>query len=76
MEEHKERADALDEEAEKLEDEAERVEREIDEARSDWEAKQDSSDVPGAVPDPGEEEEETGMAAQSEHGEGAEEAGQ
>ena len=75
MEDHRERADTLDDEARKLEEEAERVEREIDEARSDWEAKQDSSGVPGAVPDPGEEDE-TGMAAQSEHGEGAEEAGQ
>lgn len=75
MEEHQERADALEEEAEKLEHEAERVEHEIDEARSDWEAKQESSDVPGAVPDPGKEDD-TGMAAQSEHGEGADEAGQ
>ncbi len=75
MEDHRETAESLDDEAEKLEEEAERVERDIDEARSDWEAKQDSSDVPGAVPDPGEEDE-TGMAAQSEHGEGAEEAGQ
>jgi hypothetical protein len=75
MEDHRDRADTLDEEAQMLEQEAERVEREIDEARSDWEAKQDSSDVPGAVPDPGEEDE-TGMAAQSEHGKGAEEAGQ
>ena len=75
MEEHQDQADRLDEEVEKLEDEADRVEREIDEARSDGEAKQESSGVPGAVPDPGEEDE-TGMAAQSEHGEGADEAGQ
>jgi chromosome segregation ATPase len=75
MEDHRDRADTLDEEVEKLEQEAERVEREIDEARSDWEGKQDSSSVPGAVPDPGEEDE-TDMTAQSEHGEGAEEAGQ
>ena len=75
MEDHRERAESLEEEVDKLEHEAERVEREIDETRSDWEAKQDASDVPGAVPDPGEEDE-TGMAAQSDHGEGPEEAGQ
>jgi chromosome segregation ATPase len=57
MDDHEERAENLEEETEKLEEEAQRVEREIDEARSDWEAKQDSSGVPGAVPDPGEEDE-------------------
>ena len=49
MDDHEERHDALDEEVEKLEHEAARVERDIDEARSDWESKQDSSAVPGAV---------------------------
>lgn len=75
MDDHREQADALEEEADKLEHDAEQVEEAIDEARSDWEAKQDSSQVPGAVPDPGEEDE-TDLAAQSEHGEAAEEAGQ
>jgi chromosome segregation ATPase len=58
MEDHKERAESLEEEADKLEHEADRVERDIDETRSDWEAKQDSSGVPGAVPDPEDEEDE------------------
>ena len=49
MDDHQERADALDEDVERLEHEAARVERDIDEARSDWESKQDSSAVPGAV---------------------------
>ncbi len=75
MERHDEQAERLEDEAEKLEDQGERVGRDIEETRDDWEAKQDSSSVPGAVPDPGEEDE-TGMAAQSEHGEAADEAGQ
>jgi hypothetical protein len=33
------------------------VSREIEEARSDWEAKEQDPGVPGAQPDPGEEEE-------------------
>jgi predicted nucleic acid-binding Zn-ribbon protein len=57
MENHKERAEELEQEADKLEDEGDRVEQDIDEARGDWESKQDSSDVPGAVPDEDEEEE-------------------
>jgi chromosome segregation ATPase len=75
MEDHEERADSLDEDVARLEHEAEKVEQEIDEARSDWEAKQEASDVPGAVPDPGEEDE-TAMEEQADHGEGADEAGQ
>jgi predicted nucleic acid-binding Zn-ribbon protein len=59
MEDHQDRAEDLEEEAEKMEGEAERVEREIDEARSDWEAKKDASEVPGAVPDPADEDDET-----------------
>ena len=49
MDDHQERADALDEDVEQLEHEAARVEQDIDEARSDWESKQGSSAVPGAV---------------------------
>ena len=49
MEEHRDPADALSEDLERLEHESARVEEDIDEARSDWESKQDSSAVPGAV---------------------------
>jgi hypothetical protein len=49
MEGHQERADALDEDVKRLEHEATKVGEDIDEARSDWAAKQESSEVPGAV---------------------------
>ena len=49
MDDDRERADALDEDLERLEQESARVEQDIDEARSDWESKQDSSAVPGAM---------------------------
>jgi hypothetical protein len=49
MEAHRERAEALEEDVARLEHEAAKVEQDIDEARSDWEAKQESSEVPGAV---------------------------
>ena len=55
MEDHREQADALEHEAEELEHEGERLDEDIDDARKDWEAKKDASDVPGAVPDEGEE---------------------
>jgi hypothetical protein len=35
-----------------LEDQSEKLGGEIDETRSDWESKKESSGVPGAVPDP------------------------
>ena len=49
MEDHVQRAEALEDEVEKLEHEADRVEKDIDEARSDWESKRESTSVPGAV---------------------------
>ena len=58
MEDHSERADSLESEADKLEHEGERVGDDIDEVRKDWEAKKDASDVPGAVPDESEGEDE------------------
>jgi hypothetical protein len=45
----------LDRQVAKLEGEQERVESEIDETRSDWESKKGDQSVPGAVPDPDEE---------------------
>ena len=35
-----------------LEDQSEKLGGEIDETKSDWESKKESSGVPGAVPDP------------------------
>jgi hypothetical protein len=55
--EHEERAERIDREVERMEEESERVGDDIQEARHDWEAKQRDPGVPGAQPDPGEEEE-------------------
>lgn len=53
--EHEEQADKLEREAEKMEHESERVGAEIDDARDEWEANEQDSSVPGAQPDPEEE---------------------
>jgi hypothetical protein len=58
-----------------LEESNERVERHIEEAKDDWEAKQDDPRVPGAVHGPGDEEDQP-QAAQGEHGEAADAGGQ
>ena len=34
-----------------LEDQSDKLEEQIEDTRSDWESKRESSDVPGAVPD-------------------------
>jgi hypothetical protein len=44
-------------EIDRMEDESERVEEDIEEARREWQAKQRDPGVPGAQPDPGEDEE-------------------
>lgn len=56
MLEQDEQADRLEREGRRLEHEGERVEQHIDEARSDWKQKESSSSVPGAQPEPDEEE--------------------
>jgi hypothetical protein len=62
--EHEEHAEELDQEAEKLDEHSEAVGEHIDEARREWEAKEDDPTVPGAQPPPGEEEESVpGVAA-------------
>jgi hypothetical protein len=38
--------------ADRLEEQAERLQREIDDARKDWESKEQDASVPGAQPDP------------------------
>jgi hypothetical protein len=55
--EHDEQAEELEREADKLEDHSEHVAEHIDEARREWESKEDDPTVPGAQPDPDEEEE-------------------
>ena len=56
--EHDEQADELEREAEKLEEHSEKVGEHIDGARREWEAKEDDPSVPGAQPDPDDQDEE------------------
>jgi hypothetical protein len=55
--EHEEHAEELEREADKLEQHSEKVGERIEEARREWEAKEDDATVPGAQPDEGEREE-------------------
>jgi hypothetical protein len=55
--EHEEQAERMERDADRMEHEAERIGDHIDETRRDWEAKEQDPSVPGAQPDPGEEEE-------------------
>jgi hypothetical protein len=55
--EHDEQADRLEEDADKLEQHNEQLGDRIDEVRDDWERKEQDAAVPGAQPDPGDEEE-------------------
>jgi hypothetical protein len=54
--EHEEQADELEREAEKLEDHSDEVGDRIEDARKEWEAKEDDPTVPGAQPDPDDDE--------------------
>jgi len=60
--EHEEQADRLERDADKLEHESDRVGEHIEEARSDWEAKEKDSSVPGAEPEFDDEERDSGEA--------------
>jgi hypothetical protein len=55
--EHEEQADRMERDADRMEHESERIGEHIEETRRDWEAKEQDPSVPGAQPDPGEEEE-------------------
>jgi hypothetical protein len=55
--EHEEQAQEMEHDAERMEHESDRVGEHIDEARKEWEAKEQDASVPGAQPDPGEEQE-------------------
>ena len=65
----------VDRQVEELEESGERVGSDIEDAKRDWEAKQQDPGVPGAV-EAAEDEDGEPSAAQSEHGEAADEAGQ
>jgi hypothetical protein len=75
MESYEKRSDEAASGADRLAEEGERVDKHIEETQRDWEAKQSDTGVPGAVPDPGEDEERP-AEAQSERGEAADSAGQ
>lgn len=56
MIEHDEQAEGLEREADNLEEQTDRVGERIEETRRDWEAKEQDPSVPGAQPDPDEQE--------------------
>jgi hypothetical protein len=65
--EHEEQAEKLSHELDRLDEHSDEVGDRIDETRREWEAKEDDPSVPGAQPDPGEEEESVpGVAADEE----------
>jgi hypothetical protein len=55
--EHEEQADRMEEDAERMEHHSEQLGERIDEVSTDWERKEQDASVPGARPDPDEEEE-------------------
>ena len=55
--EHEEQARELERDAEKMEQHSDKLGERIDETRREWEAKEQDPSVPGAQPDPDEEEE-------------------
>jgi hypothetical protein len=58
--EHEEQADRMDEDTEKMEQHSEQLGERIEDIESDWERKEQDASVPGAQPDPGEDETSTG----------------
>jgi hypothetical protein len=53
--EHEEQGETLEAEAERMEEHSDEVGERIEEAREDWESKQNDPSVPGAQPATGEE---------------------
>jgi hypothetical protein len=65
--EHEDQTEKLSRELERLDEHSDEVGEQIDDARRDWEAKEEDPAVPGAQPDPDEEEESVpGVAADEE----------
>ena len=55
--EHDEQAEQMEHDADRMEHDSEQVGEQIEDTRRDWEAKEQDPTVPGAQPDPAEEEE-------------------
>jgi hypothetical protein len=55
--EHEEKADQMEDDAERMEHHSEQLGDRIDDVKEDWERKEQDASVPGAQPDPDEEEE-------------------
>ena len=55
--EHDEQAENLEHDADRMEHDSEKLGEHIDETRREWESKEQDPSVPGARPDPEEEEE-------------------
>lgn len=55
--EHEEQADRLEEDAERMGHHSEQLGERIEDVEGNWERKEQDASVPGAQPDPGEEEE-------------------
>jgi hypothetical protein len=65
--EHEQEGERLERELERLDEHSDEVGEHIDEVSRDWEAKEDDPTVPGAQPDPGDDEESVpGVAADEE----------
>jgi hypothetical protein len=54
--EHEEQAERMEDDAERMEEHSEQLGERIDDVESDWERKEHDPAVPGARPDPAEEE--------------------
>jgi hypothetical protein len=55
--EHEEQADRMEDDAERMEEHSDKLGERIDDIQSDWERKEHDPAVPGARPDPDEDEE-------------------
>ncbi len=55
--EHEEQAERMEDDAEKMEEHSDRLGERIDDIEGDWERKEQDPAVPGARPDPDEDEE-------------------
>jgi len=55
--EHEQQADRMEGDAERMEEHSDKLGERIDDIQSDWERKEQDPTVPGARPDPGEDEE-------------------
>ena len=55
--EYEEQAERMEDDAERMEDHSDKLGERIEDVEGDWERKEQDPSVPGAQPDPGEEEE-------------------